>query len=168
MQEQLQAAQQGAWLREVFDRYAIWTAGDGRLWKQDYTVSSDGSVAFAGQAVEVTRKVEYEPINNREDDPLKDQILAALNAAGISTAGLDDAQTLAAYNSLVSKPHTEALAAANAKVADFEMQANAAADAELTALATALAVNTSLKPEDFKAMHAFGNGAKGVVDMPRN
>lgn len=150
--EQLQVVQKDAWLREVFDRYAIWTAGDGRLWKQDYTVSSDGSVAFAGTAVEVTRKVQYEPVTNQERDPMKDQILAALNAAGIAVAGLDDAALLTAYNALQAKPHKDALVAANSQLAAIQLQANAAADAELTALATELAVNTSLKPEDFKAM----------------
>ena len=142
----------GSWLREVFDRYAVWSDRDGRMWRQDYAVASGGSVAFAGQVVEVTRKVSYEPITNRKEDPVKDQVLAALNAAGIAVAGLDDAQTLAAYNALQARPLTEALTAANAKVAAFELAANAAADAELTALATELAVNTSLTPADFKAM----------------
>lgn len=143
----------GCWLRDVFDKYAIWTDRDGRLWKQDYTVDSSGSVAFAGQAQEVTRKVDYEPITNaQKDDILKATILAALNAAGINSAGLDDAQMLAAYNSLIAKPHIDALTASNSKLAALELAANASKDAELTALATELATNTSLKVEDFKAM----------------
>lgn len=142
----------GAWLREVFDKYAVFMDRDGKLWRQDYAVSSSGSVAFAGLAVEVRRKVSYEPVTNLERDPMKEQILAALNAAGIKTEGMDEAALLAAYNSHVSKPHTDALTAANSKLAAFELQANAAAEAELTTLATELAVNTSLKPEDFKAM----------------
>lgn len=144
---------EGCWIRDVFDRYAIWTDRDGKLWKQDYSVSSDASVAFAGQAVEVTRKVEYEPITNQEKgDPVKDKILAALNAAGIAVAGLDDAQLLPAYNSLVAKPHTDALTAANSKIAGFEQAATAALNAERDALATELAVNSSLTADDFKAM----------------
>lgn len=148
----------GAWLREVFDRYAVWTDRDGKLWKQDYTVASEsGSVAFAGQAVEVTRKVKYEPITNRQEgDQVKERILAALNAAGIKSEGLDDSQLLAAYNSLVSTsavaPVKEQLTAANSKIAGFEAAATAAADAELATLATELATNSVLKPEDFKAM----------------
>ena len=145
--------QEGCWIREVFDRYCIWTDRDGKLWKQDYAVSSAGSVAFSSDPVEVTRKVEYQPVTNRkEDDPMKDKILAALNAAGIKTDGLDEAQLLTAYNSLVAKPVEDKLTSANSKLAEHEAAARAAADAELANLATELAVNSSLKPEDFKAM----------------
>lgn len=144
----------GAWVRDVFDRYCIWSDGDGKLWKQDYAVASDGSVAFVGLAVEVARKVEYEPItNSREVDPVKDKILAALNAAGIAVAGLDDTQLLSAYNSLVVKPVNDQLTAANAKVAEFEVNARNAVDAELTALATPLAVNGgSLSVDELKRL----------------
>ncbi len=142
----------GAWLREVFDKYAVWIDRDGAFWRDDYAVGSDGSVAFAGQAVQVTRKVEYEPITNRKDDPVKDQLLAALNAAGISTAGLDDAQLLAAYNALVAKPHVEALTAANAQLSTIEAERTAAANAERDALATELATNSALTADDLKAL----------------
>ncbi len=143
---------QGGWLREVFDRYCIWTDEAGKLWKQEYSISSDGSVSFSGMATEVTRKVEYEEANNTKGDQVKETILAALNSAGVAVAGLDDAKLLEAYNALQAKPHTDKLAAANSKLAELELAANAAADAELTQLATELATNTSLKPEDFKAM----------------
>lgn len=147
------ALPEGAWPREVYAKYLIWTDRADKLWRQDYSIGSDGSLSFTSQPVEVTRKVEYEPISNsQEGDILKDQILAALNAAGIQTAGLDDSKLLAAYNALTIKPHTEALTAANSKLAEIEIAANAAKDAELSALATQLAANTSLKPEDFKAM----------------
>jgi hypothetical protein len=145
---------ESAWLQEVFDRFAIWADGKGGLWKQDYAISSDGSVAFSGTAVEVTRRVSYEPLttNRVEDDPVKDKILAALNAAGINIAGLDDTQLLAAYNAVVTKPHQDALVAANSKVAGFEANARAAEQAEVTALATELAVNSSLSVDDYKAL----------------
>ena len=152
---------EGAWLRDVFDRYAIWTDRDGKYFSQDYSVSSDGSVAFLGNPVEVARRVEYHPITNRQEvDPVKETIIAALNAAGISgVAAMTDAQLLEAYNAVQAKPHIAALNAetaklteANGKLAAFELAANAAKDTELTALATELAANTSLKPEDFKAM----------------
>lgn len=145
---------ENAYPREVFQRYFVWCDYKAdKLYQQDYAVDSEGSVALLGQAVEVRRKVEYEPITNHERvDPVKDKILAALNAAGIQSAGLDDAQLLTAYNALQVKPHTDALTAANSKLAALELAANAAADAELTALATSLAVNTSLTADDFKAM----------------
>lgn len=145
---------ENAYPREVFQRYFVWCDYKAdKLYQQDYAVDSEGSVALLGQAVEVRRKVEYEPITNHERvDPVKDKILAALNAAGITVAGLDDSQLLSAYNALQVKPHTDALTAANSKLAALELAANAAADAELTALATSLAVNTSLTADDFKAM----------------
>lgn len=146
------ALPQGAWIREVFDRYAIWTDEAGKLWRQDYSISSDGSVAFSSNPVEVTRRVEYQPVTNEEGDTLKEHILAALNAAGIATAGLDDTQALAAYNTLVTKPATEALNAANSKIAGFETNARAAEEAEVTALATELAVNSSLTVDDLKKL----------------
>jgi hypothetical protein len=144
---------EGAWLREVFDRYAIWTDRDSRLWQQDYTISSDGSLAFAGQAKEVRLVREYHPVtNHKETDSMKPQIVAALNAAGITTDGLDDAQLLSAYNSLVIKPHTEALTAANSKIAGFEADIAAAQNAERDTLAAELAVNSSLTVDDLKAL----------------
>lgn len=149
-----------AWLQEVFDRYAVWRDRDGKLYRQDYSVSSEGSVAWSSNPVEVARRVEYHPITNREDDPVKETIIAALNAAGISgVAAMTDAQLLNAFEALKAQPHiaalneaTTKLTAANAKIAEHELAANAAKDVELTTLATELAANTSLKPEDFKAM----------------
>ena len=148
---------EGAWLREVFDRYAIWTDRDGKLWKQDYTVSSEGSVAWSGTAIEVTRRVKYEPITNRQEgDPVKDKILAALNAAGIKTEGLDDAALLVAYNAMVGNaaaaPLQAQLTAANAKVAEFEANAQRAQEAELTELATSMATNGGLTVDDLKKL----------------
>jgi hypothetical protein len=144
----------GAWVTEVFDRYAIWTDRDGKLWRQDYTVSSEGSVAFSGNPIEVTRRVDYEPVSNHEEaDAVKDKILAALNAAGIKTEGLDDAQLLTAYNALVTKPATDQLTAANAKLAEHEAAVRAAEQAEAKDLATKLtAGNSLLKVEDLMAL----------------
>jgi hypothetical protein len=141
---------ESAWPREVFSNYFIWCDRDGKLFKQDYSISSDGSIAFVGQAVEVTRKVDYEPITNQKDDPVKEHILAALNAAGITTAGLDDSKLLSAYNALVIKPVEEKLVAANSKVAGFEADRTAALNAERDTLATELAVNSSLTVDDLK------------------
>jgi hypothetical protein len=143
---------EGSWPREVFSNYFIWCDRDGKLFKQDYSISSDGSIAFVGQAVEVTRKVDYEPITNQKDDPVKEHILAALNAAGITTAGQDDTQLLAAYNALVIKPTGDKLTAANSQIAGFEAEKTKVENAERDTLATKLAVNSSLTADDFKAM----------------
>jgi len=144
----------GAWLVDVYTRYAIWRDEAGTYWRQDYAVSSEGVVSWAGQPVQVERQVKYEEVatNLQGADPVKDKILAALNAAGVQTAGLDEAALLAAYNALVTKPVEDRLTAANSKLAAVELAANAAADAELTALATELSVNTSLTVADFRAM----------------
>lgn len=151
---------EGGWLQEVFERYAVWRDREGKLFKQDYSVSSEGSVAWTSNPVEVVRRVDYQPATNSGEDPVKPIIIAALNAAGISgVAAMTDDELLAAYNALQAKPHLDALntaktqlAAANSKIAEHELAINAAADAELTTIATELAANTSLKPEDFKAM----------------
>jgi predicted nucleotidyltransferase len=135
---------EGAWVVEVYQRYAVWCDRDGKLWQQDYTVSSEGSVAFSGSPVEVIRRVAYEPVSNHEEaDTVKEQILAALNAAGIKTEGLDEAAFLVAYNALVTKPVGEQLAAANAQLqaqADAQRQAQ---EAEARELAKKLATNTA-------------------------
>lgn len=151
---------EGAWVQEVFDRYAIWRDRDGSLWKQDYSVSSEGSVAFSGTAEQVRREVAYKPITNRKDDQVKDTIIAALNAAGISgVAAMTDTQLLEAYNAVQAKPHiaavaaaNEKLTAANSKIAEHEATAQAAENAERDTLAAKLATNSSLTADDFKAM----------------
>lgn len=142
-----------AWIREVFTKSVIWVDNDNRLWRQDYHVASDGvSLALIGEPVEVVRRVKYEPIEKEGTDQMKETILAALNAAGINTAGLDDGQLLAAYNSLQAKPAQEALNAANAKLAQIEANQQAAEAAELDALAQSLAVNSVLTADDLKAL----------------
>jgi hypothetical protein len=145
-----------AWVREVFPRYFVWVDyTTDKLYRQDYALSSDGSLALIGDRVEVIRKVEYEPIVNlKKEDAVKDHILAALNTAGIATAGLDETQLLTAYNALQVKPIEDKLIAANSKIAGYEMAAAAAVDAELTTLATALAVNSSLSVDDLKKLGA--------------
>lgn len=148
----------GGWVREVFARYAIWSDREGRMYRQDYTVASDGSsVAFSGTAQEVREKREYEPINNLQKDAMKDMLIAALNAAGIKTEGLTEAQLLSAYNQHVSTaavaPVQAKLDAANAQLQTLQANAQQAEAAELATLATELAANSKgLTADDFKAM----------------
>jgi len=150
-----EALPSGAWIREVYRAHFIWSDGKDQLWRQGYTVAEDGALALDGQVEAVKRTVEYQPItNSNEVDPVKEKILAALNAAGIAVAGLDENQLLSAYNSLVTKPVEDKLNAANSKVLEFETNATKAADQELTALATELAVNSTLTVEDLKKLGA--------------
>jgi hypothetical protein len=142
-----------AWPREVFERYFVWADYKAdKLFRQDYSIASDGSLALTSQPVEVRREVTYEPVSttNERADAVKDKILAALNAAGIKTEGLDEAQLLTAYNALVVKPVQDQLVAANSKIAGFEADRTAAQNAERDALATELAVNSTLTVEDLK------------------
>ena len=140
-----------SWIREVYSKNFIWSDKENRLWRQDYNVASDSSLSFVGEPVEVVRRVEYKPIE-KETDPMKTAILAALNAAGISSAGLDDSQLLAAYNSLQAKPLQEAVNTANSKLAEIESKSKAAEAAELDALAASLATNSLLTADDLKAL----------------
>jgi hypothetical protein len=144
---------EGAWLRDVFDRYAVWTDQAGRLWKQDYSVSSSGSVAFAGTAQEVRREVTYEPvINAQEKDNVKELIINALRAAGVSTDGKSDDQLLKDFEAMKVQPHIAATNEAHNKVATFEAAARAAEEAEVSALAADLATNSALTVDDLKKL----------------
>lgn len=153
-----QSLPEGAWLREVYARHCIWTDKDGKHWQQDYSVSSsDGSVSLQGQAEEVVRKVEYQPIStNQEKDQVKDKIVAALNAAGIPIEGKDDSALLVAYNALVSegasKPLREQLDAANAKVQTFEANARKAEDEKRDTLVAKLATNSQLTADELRLL----------------
>ena len=149
---------EGAWVREVFARYAVWSDREGRMYRQDYSVASDGSsVAFSGTAQEVREKREYEPVNNLQRDPMKDMIVNALRAAGISTEGLTDQALVDAYNAHVRAaavaPVQAKLDAANAQLQTLQANAQQAEAAELATLAAELAANSKgLTADDFKAM----------------
>lgn len=69
-----------------------------------YTMSDD-TITLAGIPIRVDKTVEYQPkVNQKKGDELMKQlILNALAAAGISTDGLSDEDLLAAYNELQVK-----------------------------------------------------------------
>ena len=146
-----------SWLREVYSKYVIYvTDMDGRdsaYFQQDYAIDSAGSVSLLGSPVEVTRRVEYKPVEtNERTDAVKQQILVALNQAGINSDGMDDSALLSAYNALITKPAADALTAANAKIAQIEANAQAEDAAELDKLAGQMAVNSALTADDLKAL----------------
>jgi hypothetical protein len=143
----------GSWLVDVYTRYAIWRDEAGTYWRQDYAVSSEGVVSWAGSAVQVERQVKYEEVtSNQGVDQVKEQIVAALTAAGVQTAGLTDAALLTAYNALVVKPTEDRLTAANSALAEHEARARAATDAETLTLATDLATNSALTVADLQKL----------------
>lgn len=148
------------WPVEVYPRYVVWVDRENAYWQQDYSIATDGTATLQGSPVAVKREVSYVPISAQNHsttqperpDIVKTQILAALNAAGISVEGLAEADVLTAYNNLISKPLQDRLTAANSKLAEMEIKANAQRDAELNELATSLAVNSSLTVDDLKML----------------
>jgi len=148
----------GSWIREVYSKRAIYAmerqGGESAYFQQDYAIDSSGSVSLLGSPVEVTRRVEYKPVetNTERTDAVKQAILAALNAAGIQTESMDESALLSAYNALITKPQADALSAANAKIAQIEANAQAAEAAELDKLSAQMAVNCALTADDLKAL----------------
>ncbi|EIZ8938114.1 DUF2213 domain-containing protein [Salmonella enterica] len=75
-----------------------------KLFQQKYLID-DSTVTLVGDAVEVVRKpTEYEVKTNGETNPMKEKMIAALNAAGVKTEGLTDDQVWDAYNEQMKKP----------------------------------------------------------------
>ncbi|HHL8025507.1 TPA: DUF2213 domain-containing protein [Escherichia coli] len=71
-----------------------------KLFDQKYLIS-DGAVSLVGEPVEVVRKpTEYEIKTNGENDPMKELIINALQAAGKPTEGKSDAELMDAYNQM--------------------------------------------------------------------
>lgn len=117
-----------------------------KLFDQKYLIA-DGAVTLVGDPVAVVRKpTEYEVKTNGEANPMKDKMIAALNAAGVKTEGLTDDQVWDAYNQQVQKKAGGGDPAAGAQVsADAITAAVNAAIAPLTqklgALETQLQAN---------------------------
>lgn len=77
---------------------------DARYLKQKYLIDDDGKAVFVGEPVEVVRKpIEYEIKTNGENDPMKELIINALQAAGKPTEGKSDAELMDAYNQLAAE-----------------------------------------------------------------
>lgn len=74
-----------------------------KLFQQKYLID-DNAVALVGEPLEVVRKpTEYEVKTNGEKNPMKEKMIAALNAAGVTTEGLTDDQVWDAYNQQMQK-----------------------------------------------------------------
>ncbi len=77
---------------------------DAKYFKQKYLIDDDGKAVFVGEPVEVVRKpTEYEIKTNGENDPMKELIINALQAAGKPTEGKSDAELMGAYNQLAAE-----------------------------------------------------------------
>ncbi|AIR71470.1 hypothetical protein [Dickeya fangzhongdai] len=102
-----------------------------KLFQQKYLID-DSTVTLVGDPVEVVRKpTEYEVKTNGEANPMKDKMIAALNAAGVKTEGLTDDQVWDAYNQQVKKK---------------EGGGDPAGGTQVNAEAITAAVNAAIKP----------------------
>lgn len=74
-----------------------------KLFQQKYLID-DSTVTLVGEPLEVVRKpTEYEVKTNGEENPMKEKMIAALNAAGVKTEGLTDDQVWDAFNQQMQK-----------------------------------------------------------------
>lgn len=121
-----------------------------KLFDQKYLIS-DKVVTLVGDPVEVVRKpTGYEVKTNGETNPMKEKMIAALNAAGVKTEGLTDDQVWDAYNQQMQKKEgggdpgqaqinsdvitaavNAALTPLNEKLSKLETQLQANAESEL-------------------------------------
>lgn len=77
---------------------------EAKYFKQKYLIDDDGKAVFVGEPVEDVRKpIEYEIKTNGENDPMKELIINALQAAGKPTEGKSDAELMDAYNQLAAE-----------------------------------------------------------------
>ncbi|GLY59664.1 DUF2213 domain-containing protein [Pectobacterium carotovorum subsp. carotovorum] len=102
-----------------------------KLFQLKYLIA-DGVVTLVGEPVEVVRKpTEYEIKTNGEINPMKQKMVAALNAAGVKTDGLTDDQVWDAYNQQMQKK---------------EGNGDPAGGTQVNAEAITAAVNAAIKP----------------------
>lgn len=111
-------------------------------------------------------------VNTKEGDPMRDQIVAALNAAGVPIEGLSDAQMLAAYNTLQAQPATDKLAALTQEVNTIKNDLAASQRAPLIASIgdkSGLSVNTlqTLPLEELQALAAKHNTTTVGINSQR-
>ena len=152
--EALSAAmpQQDAWVVDIFDKYFVYRLGDS-FYKSDYYIDSENVVSLIGDPQQVERKTEYDTIHNREESSqMKDAIIAALNAAGISHEGRSDADVLAAYNALQRKELEQQVNTLTEKIVSMEANEAKRIEGEKKAIADKLAVNSALTADDLMAL----------------
>lgn len=98
-----QADDKWLWPESVWPDNFIYR-NEAKYFKQKYLIDDDGKAVFVGEPVEVVRKpIEYEIKTNGENDPMKELIINALQAAGKPTEGKSDAELMDAYNQLAAE-----------------------------------------------------------------
>lgn len=137
-----------------------------KLFQQKYLID-DSVVTLVGEPLEVVRKpTEYEVKTNGETNPMKEKMIAALNAAGVKTEGLTDDQVWDAYNQQMQKKEgggdpgqaqinsdvitaavNAALTPLNEKLSKLEAQLQANAESELKTKRDAIKAKFSFMTE---------------------
>jgi len=174
------------WVVDVFpvDSTVIYEL-NGELFTVPFTMSEQGRVTIVGIPLPVERNVAYVPkTNHSEGDPMKDLMLQALAAAGVTVnADISDADLLAKYNELQANQSDDngadaddddgnADAVANAikplvdKIDGLEAKLNSADEAELDRLAGI--VGNSDKYPDLDAEAAKKLGIDTLKSMSVN
>lgn len=149
------------WLENYDGHTAIYYKGDGsKVYARGYEYD-DGQFMWTTDPAEVRAKTIYERVINAarqlfakfnkaaynedekptttEIDPVKQQIIAALNAAGQTTEGKTDDELIAAYNQLIKAGGSDQqIAQLNQKIDALTQIVNAQAESEKTQLVAAL------------------------------
>lgn len=143
------------WIMSVWDREVVYADTDDNLYRQAYTIGSDGKAVLAGEAEKVVRQVTYVSATNAmKGDAMKDNIIAALNAAGIQTTGLTDVQLLAHFSDLNRLTLNTKVAELQGELTKVNNQLAELRTNEAHAIAAELAVNVAggLTLEDLKLL----------------
>lgn len=140
------------WIADVYQKAFVYRLGDS-FYKSDYYIDSENVVSLIGDPQQVERKTEYDTIHNREESSqMKDAIIAALNAAGISHEGRSDADVIAAYNALQRKELEQQVNTLTEKIVGMEANEKQRIEGEKRAIADKLAVNSTLTADDYMAL----------------
>ncbi|MEI9694565.1 DUF2213 domain-containing protein [Atlantibacter hermannii] len=106
---------------------------EAKYFKQKYLIGDDGKAQFVGEPVEVVRKpTEYEIKTNGENDPMKQLIINALQAAGKPTEGKSDAELMDAYNQMAAEKAAAKTETPEEKAAREKKEADDKKDKEQT------------------------------------
>lgn len=146
------------WPEEVYDELFVYIDTDGIMLEQAYRIV-DGEIEFIGSPVKVTKEVKYTRIQNHEGDAMRETLIAALAAKGITVnADITDAELLAKYNEAntpdVSAAINQALQSVTQELASIKQTIAANADKELDALAEKAAPLLGLEKDEAKALGA--------------
>ena len=163
------------WVVDILDNgYAIFEI-DGIAYKHAYLTDENGAVSLEGERTEVRIKTEY--IETEGTDDMKDKIVAALNAAGIETEGLNEDQMFLKYNellktnmeggnktynmdddmkkmlrSMIGEMMNEAMGDMKKDMEGMKANMNSQSEAERSSLVATVVANSALDEEDAKAL----------------